>query len=48
MDEVLAFRLIGAVACLLAAFMVFVFGAILLRGRRERRAARIHRAADKT
>jgi hypothetical protein len=39
MDEVIIFRLIGAVACLVAAFMVFVFGAILLRRWRERRAA---------
>jgi hypothetical protein len=37
MDDLLAFRLIGVVACLLAAFIVFVFGAILLRRRRERR-----------
>ncbi|WP_256379034.1 hypothetical protein [Beijerinckia sp. L45] len=36
MDEVIIFRIIGAVACLLGAFMVFVFGAILLRRWRER------------
>ena len=37
MDEIIAFRLIGAVACLLAAFMVFVFASIIIRRRRERR-----------